>query len=201
MVPTLETQRLRIRRFAVEDIADIRRFLADPSVSRETPEIPHDEDGLLSYVHTQRGLGLSDAGRCVDLAIERQEDGPVVGLLSFVPNGKGQGEIGWALGAEYRGQGYATEAASGLLAYVFGSLEIHRVSAGTSAENQASWRVMERLGMRKEGHFRQARPPEVSGGAWTDTVCYAVLAEEWFARDQDTVPADVDSAGNGREET
>jgi RimJ/RimL family protein N-acetyltransferase len=64
-----------------------------------------------------------------------------------------QAEIGFTLACEHQGKGYATEAVDCLLDYVFGKLGKHRVIAITDARNLAASRVLERVGMRREGHF------------------------------------------------
>ena len=180
MTLLLETERLRVRRFEPRDVEDIVAFTRDASVSRETCNIPSARpDELPAYIEEQRRLTLFAAKRCVDLAIARKEDDRVIGLLSLVSNGALQGEIGWALGVEHRGRGYATEAARALMDYVFDTLGYHRVFAGTVYTNVRSWKLMERLGMRKEAHFRKAHVPANPGGEWIDTVRYAVLAEDW----------------------
>jgi RimJ/RimL family protein N-acetyltransferase len=82
-----------------------------PSVADEVPEVPwQDPVRLLEYIEMQHGLELFAVSKCVDLAIERKSDRKVIGPLSFVSNGQRRGEIGWALGVEHRGCGYATEA-------------------------------------------------------------------------------------------
>ena len=84
--------------------------------------------------------------------------------------------IGWTLGKTYEGNGYATEAARALLDYLFGILGFHRVYALTSPKNRKSRRLMERLGMRREAHFRKNC---FDGDRWEDEYAYAILAEEW----------------------
>lgn len=86
-------------------------------------------------------------------------------------------EIGWALDPAHQGKGYATEAAAGLLRLCFEDLGLHRVVAQCFADNESSWRVMERVGMRREV-FRRADALHRSG-RWLDGVEYALLAEEW----------------------
>jgi RimJ/RimL family protein N-acetyltransferase len=103
-----------------------------------------------------------------------------MGLVSLVRRGQSQGEIGWALGVDYRGRGYATEAATALMVYSFTSLGLHRLQAGTLVRNEDSWRVMERLGMRREAWFREVK---FEDGAWQDMVIYAALADEWLAEE------------------
>jgi RimJ/RimL family protein N-acetyltransferase len=154
-------------------------FIEHPSVSREVPEIPRDPRRVASFIDEQNHLELFEPKKCVNLAVERKSDGKVVGLVCLVSNGAGQGEIGWSLGIEHRGNGYITEAARALITFAFRELGYPRILAGTVFTNRASWRVMERLGMRKEAHFRKAHVPAEPGGEWIDTVRYAVLAEEW----------------------
>ena len=176
----IETERLTVRRFVRDDIPDIQAFASHPSVAREITNIPHENpDQLANYIEEQNGLELFAAKKCIDLAIERKADGRVLGLLSIVSNGERQAEIGWGLGIEYRGNGYVTEAARALITTLFATREYHRVFAGTIFTNKRSWAVMERLGMRKEAHFRKAHVPPAPGEEWIDTVRYAVLAEEW----------------------
>jgi RimJ/RimL family protein N-acetyltransferase len=175
-----ETGRLIVRRFRLEDANDVVEFTRDPSVAIEVPEIPRsDSIELAEYIEKQQALEIFAAGKSVDLAIERKSDHKVIGLVTFVSNGNRQGEVGWALGAEHRGSGYATEALRGLIDYAFTVCNYHRIFAGTIFTNQPSWRLMERLGMRKEAHFREAHVPAEPGGPWIDTVRYAVLASEW----------------------
>jgi len=175
----IETPRLRIRRFSHADLHDLQAVISDPSVAVETTNIPHDPENLARYIDRQNGLRLFEPKTCIDLAVERKEDGRVIGLVSLVSDGNRQGEIGWALGNDDRGRGYATEAAHALISYLFSFCGYHRVFAGTVLTNTASWGVMERLGMRKEAHFIQAHPPHEPGDPWIDTVRYAVLADEW----------------------
>ncbi len=175
----IETRRLRIRRFVPSDVDDLLAVVSHPSVAAETPNIPHEIEGLAEYVNQQNRLTLFEPHACIDFAIERKADQRVVGLVTSVSNGNRQSEIGWAIGVDYRGHGFATEAARGLIAYLFATHNDHRIFAGTIYTNTASWAVMERLGMRKEAHFVKAHPPMTPGEAWIDTVRYAVLAEEW----------------------
>lgn len=178
----IETPRLRIRRFSLADIDDLQAVISHPSVAVETTNIPHKPQELAEYINRQNGMRLFEPKACTDLALQRTQDRRVIGLVSLVSNGNRQGEIGWALGIDYRRSGYATEAAQALISYLFASCGYHRVFAGTVHTNTASWKVMERLGMRKEAHFVQAHEPHEPGGDWIDTVRYAILATEWSQR-------------------
>ena len=90
-----------------------------------------------------------------------------------------QAEIGFTFGPEYQGQGFATEAVSAILDYVFDDLEAHRVIGSADARNTRSMALMKRLGMRQEAHFVKSMWFK---GEWADDVIYAILEEEWRQR-------------------
>ena len=116
-------------------------------------------------------------------------DGDVlVGTVSLeVRDGMGQGSdspavrseasLGYLLDPAHHGRGYATEMVRAALDLAFGELGLHRVTAGCFADNVASWRVMEKAGMRREQHgIRDSWHAELG---WVDGYTYAVLADEW----------------------
>jgi RimJ/RimL family protein N-acetyltransferase len=91
-----------------------------------------------------------------------------------------QAELGWCISPEQAGKGIATEAAAELLRICFEDLGLRRVTAHCFADNVASWRLMERLGMRRELHA--VRESLHRSGVWLDGFGYAMLAEEWRSR-------------------
>lgn len=88
-----------------------------------------------------------------------------------------QAELGLVLDPAHTGHGYATEALRELLRYCFQNLGVHRVTANCFLDNDTSWRLMERVGMRRELHA--VRDALHRSGRWLDTVAYAILEEEW----------------------
>ncbi|GAA1838012.1 GNAT family N-acetyltransferase [Agromyces salentinus] len=115
-------------------------------------------------------------------------DGTVVGTGSLhVQDGMGQFQgdawrgseatLGYLIDPAHAGRGYATDIARALLGLAFTELGLHRVTAGCFADNAASWRVMERVGMRREQHGIRDSWHEELG--WIDGFTYAILAEEW----------------------
>jgi RimJ/RimL family protein N-acetyltransferase len=88
-----------------------------------------------------------------------------------------QAELGWVLHPDHAGNGYATEAVRGLIRLCFEDLGLRRVTANCFADNVASWRIMERLGMRRETYT--VRESLHRTGDWLDGMGYALLAEEW----------------------
>jgi RimJ/RimL family protein N-acetyltransferase len=176
MTLPIQTDRLILRRFTHDDVQDVIAFVSHPSVARATPEIEPTESGVIRYVDRQNAYRPFEQGKCFDLALQRKKDGRVIGLVGLIRKEHQQGEIGWALGVDYRGQGYATEAARALITYGFVTLGLHRIYADTTSANRYSWRVMERLGMRREAHLREA---ECRDGEWVDILVYGILAAEW----------------------
>ncbi|MHC5795583.1 GNAT family N-acetyltransferase [Lacisediminihabitans sp. FW035] len=88
-----------------------------------------------------------------------------------------QAELGWSLDPAHTGMGYATEAVAGLIRICFEELHLRRVVAECFADNEPSWRLMERLGMRRESH--DVRGSLHRSGEWLDGFAYAMLADEW----------------------
>ncbi|MRR23245.1 N-acetyltransferase, partial [bacterium] len=86
-----------------------------------------------------------------------------------------QVELGCTLDSRYHGCGYATEALRVVISYLFGTLEKHRLIATIDPENTKSIDLFERLGFRREAHFRKCR---IIDGTWVDDVVYARLREE-----------------------
>jgi RimJ/RimL family protein N-acetyltransferase len=114
-------------------------------------------------------------------ALELKQTGLLIGdcALKVDREEPRQAEIGYTLAREHQGKGYASEAVSTLLDYAFATLGLHRVYAFVICENQRSVALLERLGMRREGHFIQHFWHK---GGWADEYQYAVLESEWLNR-------------------
>ena len=168
----IETERLILRRFAPADWRAVHRYMSDPLVTAFLPE------GVMSAARTRAYVARNATKPQAIAVIEKASEG-LIGHMNFHPwfVPAATWEIGWALARDYQGVGYATEAASALLSYAFGALSCHRVIATCQPENPASWRVAEKLHMRREGHFKKGLPRP--GGAWWDEYFYAILAEEY----------------------
>jgi RimJ/RimL family protein N-acetyltransferase len=170
----LQTPRLVLRPITLTDWPQIHRYMSDPMVTRWLPEGPLDEAQTQAFAHKNTGR----SARAVAV-IERQS-GQLVGHMPFHKwLGRATHEIGWAISSSHQGRGYATEAAGALLDFAFSTLGCHRLVATCQPENVASWRVMEKLGMRREAHFRQGLYQK--SGEWWDEYFYALLADEHFA--------------------
>jgi RimJ/RimL family protein N-acetyltransferase len=172
----MQTQRLTLRR---PRIADLQAFLAyrnAPENLRLQPIAPMSEADALRFLAGQAALD-SEADNCwIMFAIERLEDGCMIGEVGMYIEAAAQGaaDIGWSLQRDYWGQGYAAEAAQRLLAYAFDERGLTRLTASMSAHNAASVRLCERLGMRRESVALQAQ--QVAGESH-DVYQYALEAD------------------------
>ncbi len=103
-----------------------------------------------------------------------------IGVCVLVLDDNGcEAELGWAIHKDYWGQGFGTQTAHALLEFGFNRLNLRRIYAVCDSANTASYRVMEKNGMRREGHFIKSRP---SHGDYRDELYYAILKEVWEKR-------------------
>lgn len=173
----ITTDRLVLRRYTCDDIPELLGVLSHPSLDGVVSgRIETTEEGVRKYIDLQNSYRPFEKGRVFELAVERKADGSVLGLIGLIRRDDGEGEMGWALGAEHRGRGYATEAASALIGYAFQSLGLRRIVADASGDNAPSLRVMERLGMK-----RDAVPgdPSDGDGSGSDRYVYGMRADDW----------------------
>jgi RimJ/RimL family protein N-acetyltransferase len=174
------TARLTLRPAIEADVEAIWRFRRLEAVSRWLTRAPADLDAFRAQSADPESLAKT-------LVVER--DGDVIGdLMLAVDDAWSQAEVadrargvqarlGWALDPEHAGRGYATEAVRELLRICFVDLGLRRVIAECFAANEASWRLMERVGMRRETHT--LRDSLHRSGQWLDGYGYALLSEEW----------------------
>jgi len=189
-VPTLDdltwpvtTDRLVVRRLGDADVAATWEYRRLPEVNRWLPYAPPDLDAYAEL--------FQDPDRRERTLLVSLDDVVVGDLFLMVKDGWSQrevadgakaceAELGWALDPSYGGQGLATEAVEGLLRICFEDLGLRRVTAGCFADNVPSWRLMERVGMRRELHTVQESLHRDLG--WVDGYGYALLAHEWRER-------------------
>lgn len=168
---SLQTTRLVLRPITLEDWPAIHRYMSDPIVTRWLP------GGVLDATQAQAFAQKNMGESATAFAVIERASGELVGHMVFHPwLGHATHEIGWVFSADCQGRGYATEAAHALMDFAFDALACHRVIATCQPENVASWRVMEKLGMRREAHFR--RGLYQPSGEWWDEYFYALLADE-----------------------
>jgi len=173
----VRTERLVLRRFEAGDVPRIFDYRSQAEVAEWIGGRAADVDSLAERF----GDGST--------AVIVEHDGQLIGdLMVKVQDAYAQrevveqaqateAELGWVFDPAHHGQGFATEALTALLRICFEDLGLRRVVAMCFAANEPSWRVMERLGMRREAHNVKDSLHRDHG--WQDGYAYALLAEEW----------------------
>jgi RimJ/RimL family protein N-acetyltransferase len=177
----LETPRLLLRHFTDADLIPFLAYRNDYDVARYQDWEGISEPEARAFIREQKTIQPGVPGQWFQFAIEFKETRTLVGdcALKISEHDDRQAEIGYTLSHAYQGKGIASEAISCLLDYVFMTLELHRVIAITDCENAASVALLERLGLRREGHFIQNIWFK---GKWGDEYLYAILKHEWLRK-------------------
>ena len=177
----LTTRRLVLREFEEEDWSAVLAYQSDSLYLRYYHWTQRTEQDVLEFVRMFIAHREEEPRTKFQLAITLASDGQLIGNcgIRMKTPGAQEADIGYELNPRYWGIGYATEAASELLAFGFRDLELHRIWAWCIAENAASARVLEKIGMRQEGRLREQ---EWMQGRWWDTLLYAMLDHEWQIR-------------------
>lgn len=181
-VPRIETARLLLRPFQYEDWRAVHSYNSDPEVVRFVPgEYAGEGDSQEAVAAWMQGL--EDTPPHYDFAVTVRPEPFVIGwcCLHSNPEHERWGELKYVFNRGFWGQGYATEAGRAVLEFAFADVGLQRVYATCRPENQASWRVLEKLGMQREAHLRQH---VWYRGAWHDSYLYARLASEWGSQAQ-----------------
>ncbi len=173
----LATERLILRAFRAEDAGDLFEYLSDPQTYCFEPGEPID--------HDQAARQAADMAASPDFwAVELKASAKVIGqiyLKQIEPLELRTCELGYILSPAFQRQGYASEATAALVTHALTARGMHRVVAHCNPENVASWKLLEKIGFRREGLLRQNiffRRNAAGEPIWTDTYVYARLAAE-----------------------
>jgi RimJ/RimL family protein N-acetyltransferase len=145
-----------------------------------TANIPHPyEEGMAeAWISTHADAFEKETG--VTFAVVLQSEGLLIGAIGLVISKSHQlAELGYWIGKPYWKRGFCTEAAREVLRYGFEDLNLNRIQARHMTKNPASRRVMEKIGMTREGVLRQSLH---RFGSFEDTALYSILREEYQAR-------------------
>jgi ribosomal-protein-alanine N-acetyltransferase len=172
-LPTLDTERLRLRPYSEADIPELLPLIGTREVAATTLRIahPYTEQDARAF------LALTREPEKIWLAITLRSDSRQIGGVGLRLDSEHQhAELGYWLGVQYWGQGYATEAARELMRYGFETLGLHRIFASHFKHNSASGRILTKLGMRHEGcqreHLRK-------WDQFVDSELYGMQRQEW----------------------
>ncbi|MBU8771755.1 GNAT family N-acetyltransferase [Cytobacillus oceanisediminis] len=166
----LKTERLIIRKFKSEDWQAVYEYTSNPEVMKYIPGGIFTEEAAKEFI-------CENTEKAEHFPVLLKNGDVLIGHLAFHKYfGDHTYEIGWVFNPKFYNKGYATEAAYAALKYGFEELGLHRIIATCQPENPPSYRVMEKIGMRREGCFKKCIP---HGDEWWDEYYYAILKEEW----------------------
>jgi len=188
----LHTPRLTLRRFTEVDVLPFLAYRNDPAVARYQSWESCDLVEATEFIRSHQSLEAGVPGQWLQIAIVLKETNALIGdcALKVQAQDPRQAAIGVTLARQSQGRGFAIEALSCLLAVLFEGLKLHRVVADTDVENTASWTLLERLGLKREGHLRQSLWFK---GRWADEYLYAILREEWIKQSGRAAPLTPDA--------
>jgi [ribosomal protein S5]-alanine N-acetyltransferase len=174
----IRTERLILRDFVATDWEEVLQYQNDPRYLQFSPWRERSPEAVLEFVARFLSWQVESPRSRFQLCICLAEGDKVIGNVGIrKPDpDAGVAELGFELVPEYWGNGYGTEAAARMLRFAFDELKVHRVSAHCIAENTASARVLERIGMRWEGTLRES---EFFKGRWWDVRLFGALQEDW----------------------
>ena len=176
-IPTLETERLVLRKLAVSDCFDMYEYSRKPEVSKFLTWYPHPDveytKAYLNNLKSHYALGMF-----YDWAVLLKDEGKMIGTCGFtnIYPQHDSAEIGYVINPAYRGKGIACEAASKVLEFGFCELGLNRIEAKYIVGNSASKKVMEKLGMKDEGVSRSSM---LVKSRYVDIGVYSILREEF----------------------
>lgn len=174
----IETERLILREFHEDDWPDVLSYWKDPLYQRYYPENDNPAMTVLKLVGMFVRAQTEEPRKTWQLALVKRDDGRLIGSCGIRVNDPEQREanIGYEINPSEWGQGFATEAATAIVRFGFEDLGLHRIWAECVADNVGSARVLEKLGMQREAHFREH---QWYRERWWDTQIYAILDREW----------------------
>ncbi len=156
----------------------VHSYASDPEVVRYMDWGPNTEKETRNFIQRAIDNKEEQPRRNYTLAIVLKTEDKLIGGCGINvsnPDNR-EGWIGYGLNRNFWGKGYGTESAKALLKFGFEELNLHRIFATCKTENTASAHVLEKIGMKREGHLREHKWTK---GRWHDSFLYAILEQEW----------------------
>lgn len=178
----LETERLLLRPFEESDFEAVHTYASIAENIQYMVWGPNEESHTKAFI--LQAIAKSKEIPCnnYQYAAILKSSVKLIGACNIAMSSKDEAEIGWILHRDYWKQGFGTEMGKRILEYGFDELE-HRIIAHCDTENYGSYRVMERIGMRREGCFLEGRPAnKFSDKKYGNEYSYAILRDEWEMR-------------------
>jgi [ribosomal protein S5]-alanine N-acetyltransferase len=181
----LQTERLVLREFRETDWQPVYEYRSDPEVSRYMDFNPNTEHESKTFINVVLANQRAQPRQTFNFALINRANNKLIGGCTLRITGieNKEGDIGYILNRHYWNKGYVTEAAARVVSFGFEQLGLHRIYSTCYPANTASYRVMEKIGMHKEGCLRETR---FIKGVWCDSLLYSILENEWRKRKDDS---------------
>ena len=154
--PVLHTERLLLRQIIKDDANEMFQLRSNPEIMKYIPrELPKTIDDAIAHIEYMQGL--LDNKECINWAICLKEDSKLIGNVGYfrMQPENHRAEIGYMLGTEFHGKGIMQEALTEIIRYGFENMRLHSIEAVTDPENFSSWKLLEKNGFIREGHFKE----------------------------------------------
>ncbi|MFS0690958.1 GNAT family N-acetyltransferase [Sporosarcina sp. 179-K 8C2 HS] len=179
MINNLQSDIVILREMEENDWKDVHKYASQQKVCQYQPWGPNSEQETKDFVQqVLRDAKKEPRSRFV-FAVIVKESGEMVGAgeINIRDFSNRVGEIAYIVNPQYWGKGYATEVAKLLIAYGFNEFSLHRIFATCDPRNIGSSRVLEKIGMIKEGRMRENL---LLRDGWRDSLLYSILEHEFF---------------------
>jgi len=176
----INTQRLHLRKIEKEDATALFKYRSDAETNKYQGWIPKTLEDTENFI-SKIAENIDEYDTWFQFAIINKEHGELIGDVGihFFDVDRYQVEIGCTLNKSHHGKGFAIEALKAVMNFLFNDLNKQRITCSIDPLNQASIKMVERIGFRKEAHFKQSI---LIDGEWYDDVVYAILKDEWKSK-------------------
>lgn len=173
------SERILIRPIEKDDAESLFGYRSDALTNKYQCWIPKNITEVYEFIDTRIAKSINVFDTWFQLAIIHKDKNLLIGDigLHFIDEQSKQVEIGCTIDKNFQGKAFATEALERVIDFLFKELNKHRIKASVDPRNIGSIKLMEKLGFRKEAHFKQSI---FSNGEWVDDIIYAILKEEWL---------------------
>ena len=181
----LESERLIYRKFNQNDFPIVFDWLNNAENMKYWSGEPRNEYETRDYLNWAVSNANTEECRHFEFAAALKSNNSLIGSATFI-NQPDKAEIGWHIHRNYWKQGYGTEIGGTMLRFGFDTLGLRRIIAACNAGNCGSYKIMEKIGMRREARFIKAlQGNSILNHEWCDMLQYAILAEEYYAATSD----------------
>ncbi|WP_461632989.1 GNAT family N-acetyltransferase [Labilibaculum euxinus] len=179
----LHSKRLCLQTIQNKHAKEVFDYRSDAKTNQYQGWIPKNIDDVYDFINNKVSKSIDQIDTWYQLVIICREDEKVIGDIGihFLDENKKQVELGCTLAKSHHGKGFANEALSEVIKFLFTDLNKHRITASVDPANVKSIAMLERLDFRKEAHFIKSIFVD---GEWIDDVIYAILKDEWINKIQ-----------------